>query len=197
MKSRKAAAVLALATLAAGCRSGRGGEAEAGVRVDSAKAIPRALADFRRTVPETRELGGGFASGRDTLVARFVSALERADTAAFMPMMMDRAEFAWLYYEHDPQARAPYELPPDLMWMQMMRQGEKGISRALEKFGGRPLGFRGYVCEREEARGPTRVWTGCRLDVTEADGRRVQARLFGGIIEHAGRYKIFSYANEL
>ncbi|HEX8904865.1 MAG TPA: hypothetical protein VF771_08500 [Longimicrobiaceae bacterium] len=198
MISRRACIALALAAAAvAGCRGAGDGEARAAVRVDSAQAIPRALAGFRRGVPETRELGGAFADSRDSLVARFAAALERADTAAFMPMMMDRAEFAWLYYDTDPQSKPPYELPPDLMWMQMMQQGEKGISRALGRFGGRPLAYRGYACEREYERGENRVWTLCRVDVADRDGRRAKPRLFGGIIERGGRYKIFSYANEL
>jgi hypothetical protein len=197
MTNRRVIAVLAIAVALGGCRGGRDGEAQAAVHVDSARAIPQALAEFRRSLPETRELGGAFATRRDSLVARFVAALERADTAAFVPMTMNRAEFAWLYYETDPQVRPPYELPPDLMWMQTMAQGEKGISRALRRFGGRPLGFRGYACARVDVRGPNRVWTQCRLEVAGRDGARVKARLFGGIIERGGRFKLFSYANEL
>jgi hypothetical protein len=181
----------------AGCREGGAGEARAAVRVDSARTVPQALTAFRAGLPETRALGGAFATDRDTLVARFVRALERADTAAFMPMMMSRAEFAWLYYATDPQARPPYELPPELMWAQTMAQGEKGISRALGRFGGRPLAFRGYACARDERRGPNRVWSGCALDLATADGIRARVRLFGGIVERGGRYKIVSYANEL
>lgn len=179
------------------CRRGDAGQARAAAPVDSARPAVQALAAFRAGIPETRELGGAWAGDRDTLVARFARALERADTAAFMPMMMNRAEFAWLYYEHDRQARPPYQLPPELMWSQVMAQGEQGITRALSRFGGRPLEYRGYACQAEERRGPNRVWTGCRLSVLDAAGRRVEARLFGGILERGGRYKIFSYANDL
>jgi hypothetical protein len=196
-RTRISAATLALIVLAAGCRAGKDGEAQAAVRVDSAVAVTRALADFRRTVPETRELGGRYAGNPDSLVARFVTALERSDSAAFMPMMMDRAEFAWLYYADDPQSRPPYELPPDIMWFQRMQQGEKGITRALQKFGGRPLAYRGYACADSATLGRNRVWRDCRLDVVDAAGERVKARLFGGIVERGGRYKILSYANEL
>lgn len=190
-------ATLAMAALSAGCRGGGEGEARAAVRVDSARPVPQALAEFRAGIPSVGELSGGFADGRDALVRRFVAALEASDSAAFMPMTLSRAEFAWLYYETDPQAKPPYELPPELMWSQAMQQGEKGISRALERFGGRSLAFRGYACAREEDRAPNRVWTDCRLDVATADGARVNVRLFGGIVERAGRFKILSYANEL
>jgi hypothetical protein len=195
MNSRRAVLVLALAVGA--CRGGDAGGASAAVPVDSARPATRALAAFRAGLPETRELGGAYATERDSLVARFAQALQRADTAAFMPMMMSRAEFAWLYYPYDPQSRPPYELPPELMWEQTMAQGERGITRALQRFGGRPLQHRGYACGQEAVRGPNRVWTDCRLDVLDAAGRRVKVRLFGGIVEHGGRFKLLSYANEL
>ena len=195
--SRRPIVALTLAALAAGCRGAGEGEARAAVRVDSARAVPQALTAFRAGLPRVSGLGGAYAGDRDALVRRFVAALEASDSAAFMPMMLSRAEFAWLYYETDPQAKPPYELPPGLMWSQAMQQGEKGISRALERFGGRPLAFRGYTCAREEVRAPNRVWTGCRLDVVSTDGARAKVRLFGGIVERGGRYKILSYANDL
>lgn len=196
MTSRSFAALAAVLLGLTACRGGDA-EARAAVTVDSARPASGALAQFRQSLPETRVLGGGFATDRDTLVARFVSALERADTSAFSPMMLDRAEFAWLYYETDPQAKPPYELPPELMWMQSMQQGERGIGRALARYGGRPLAFRGYTCERHEDRGSIEVWTDCRMDVVSDGGARMNVRLFGGIVEHAGRYKLLSFANEL
>jgi hypothetical protein len=197
MNRRIAIFALAAHVGLAACGRGAPREADAAVRVDSARAVPQALARFREGLPEARELGGGYAADRDTLVRRFVAALERADTAAFMPMMLSRAEFAWLVYPDDPQSRPPYELPPELMWFQSMQQGEKGIGRALTRFGGRPLDFRGYACAKDEPRGSSHVWSGCTLDIALADGTRSRVRLFGGIVERGGRYKLVSYANEL
>jgi len=198
MKTRSIAALAAaMMMLTAACRGGGAAEARAAVPVDSARPIPQALAQFRAPLPPVRELGGAFAENRDTLVRRFVAALEAADSAAFTPMMMNRAEFAWLYYETDPQAKPPYELLPDLMWSQTLQQGERGISRALTRFGGRALAYRGYTCAHDAARGPNHVWTDCRLSVVDADGNRIDVRLFGGILERGGRFKLLSYANEL
>ena len=194
---RRWMAILLGAGVMAGCRGGAAGEADAAVRVDSARAIPRALAEFRGQVPEVRELGGAYTVDRDSLVARFVAALERSDTAAFAPMAMSAAEFAWLYYADDPQAKPPYELPPDVMWFQRVEQGERGMSRALQRFGGRPLAYRGYACADSARLGANRVWRDCRVDVVGKDGTRAKVRLFGGIVERGGRYKLLSYANEL
>jgi len=195
--SRRWIAALALAALA-GCGRGEAAETDArAVPVDSARPMKLALDAFRAGLPPTRELGGSYAADRDSLVRRFVSALERSDTAAFMPMMMSRAEFAWLFYEHDPQSKPPYELPPEVMWMQGMQQGERGIARALRDHGGRALALAGYACERQEPRGAARLWTGCLLDLRREDGSREKVRLFGGILEHGGRYKFSSYANDL
>lgn len=185
-----------LAALGA-CRGADARARAAAAPVDSARPAARALAQFRQGLPETRELGGGFATNRDSLVARFVRALERADTTAFSPMMLSRAEFAWLYYETDPQAKPPYELPPEVMWMQSIQQGERGIGRALARFGGRPLAYQGFACDRHAPRGPITVWTGCSVSVLGEGGQRVSVQLFGGIVERGGRYKLLSYANDL
>ena len=197
MTSRGFAGLLGMLVGLAACRDGDAGARAAAPPVDSARPAAQVLAAFRQGLPETRELGGGYATDRDSLVARFVAALERADSAAFSPMMLDRAEFAWLYYETDPQAKPPYELPPEVMWMQSMQQGERGIGRALARFGGRPLEYRGYACGRHEDRGSIEVWTDCRLDVAGDGGGRVNVQLFGGIVGREGRYKLLSYANEL
>jgi hypothetical protein len=76
-----------------------------------------------------------------------------------------------------------------------VQSSEKGIGRALRRFGGERLVLRGYWCDAgPERQGPNLIWTGCvvRLDAAP-DG----LRLFGAIIERAGRFKFLSYANAL
>lgn len=192
------ALLLLLASSACGRGEAREGTPPPAAPVDSARATREALARFRAETPGTAaELGGAFATDRDTLVARVVRALERADTLAFEPMAVNRAEFAYLYYESNPQSRPPYELPPELMWMQMLEHNRKGVLRALDRFGGKPLGLRGYACEGEERQGENRVFTGCILRLRPEGGDTVSIRLFGAIIERGGRYKVLSYANDL
>ena len=164
--------------------------------VDSVFPPEEAMRRFRENLPVVSALKNAEPT-RDSLVRRFVRAVERSDTTALRRMVMTRAEFAHLYFPTSPHARPPAQQPPALVWFLHTQNSEKGVSRALDRYGGRPIGVRGYTCAspaRVEA-GNT-IWDDCRLHIgTGADTASI--RLFGGVIERAGRFKILSYANDL
>ncbi len=144
--------ILALACLApAAC----GGDGQAASRVSAHvdSVVPRAVevAQFRDGLIEPTELAGGAAS-RDALVRRYVTALERADTAGLAALAITRAEFAYLYYPTNPEALPPYDLGPGLMWFMLEQNSQKGLVHALEDRGGRPLGYEGYRCDSTPSR---------------------------------------------
>jgi hypothetical protein len=112
-------------------------------------------------------------------------------------MSVSAAEFGWLYYPHSMYVHPPHALDADVAWLLMAENSRKGIVRSLREYGARPLGFTGYRCDAEPTvAGPTRLWQGCVLDV-RMDGARVTMRFFGTILEHDGRFKFLSYANDL
>jgi hypothetical protein len=161
-------------------------------------AIADALNRFRGGLgaPPTG-LGAGASESRDALVERYVRALEDADTAAFGPMQVVPAEFAWLYYPHSRYVRPPHALDADVVWLLIAENARKGMLRALREYGARPLDYSSYRCADEPTDvGPTRLWDGCVLDVW-LDGAAVTMRFFGTILEHEGRFKFLSYANDL
>ena len=135
---------------------------------------------------------------RDSLVRGFVHALETRDSAALGRMLLDRGEFAYLYYPTNPQGLPPYDLNPDLLWFMLTSGSDKGIGRALEKRGGRSMGFAGYSCDSVPSRqGRNVVWGPCVVRHLGASGNSEGERLFGLIIERDGRYKFVSYSNRL
>lgn len=162
--------------------------------VDSAHAPAEALRRFRAGLPVSTRLAGG-DSARDALVHRFADAVERSDTAALRTMMMSRAEFAYLYYAVSPSAEPPTRQPPDLVWFLHVQNSQKGISRVLQRFGGATFDVRGYHCAAPRRAGANTVWDDCQLRMATGAGS-IERRMFGGIIERAGHYKIFSYAND-
>jgi hypothetical protein len=163
--------------------------------VDSILPIEEELRRFRAGTTEVSALGSSAAHSRDELVRRFVEAIARQDTAVLTALLVDRAEFAWLYYPHTVYSRKPYELSPGLVWFQMAQNSGKGLGRALHRFGGERLGVSGHRCDREpEQLGPNRIWAGC---VVQLAGRPDELSLFGAIIERAGRFKFVSYGNAL
>lgn len=152
------------------------------------------------------------ATSREELVQRFVSALEAGDTLALASLLLSRAEFAHLYYPSSKYAREPYQMSPALLWFIFGEKSHKGIGRALRRYGGRPLGYAGHSCDPEPSReGENRLWTRCVLHTTALHERPApesgtlntasppptNARLFGSIVERAGRFKFVSYTNPL
>lgn len=169
--------------------------APAGI-VDSVFPPEEAMRRFREKLPVVSELASAEPT-RDALVRRFVSAIERRDTATLRTMVMTRGEFAYLYYPTSPHARPPAQQPPALVWFLHTQSSEKGVSRALNRFGGRRIGVRGHTCSppaRVEAENV--IWDDCRLHIGTG-GDTSSIRLFGGVIERGGRFKILSYANDL
>jgi hypothetical protein len=184
-------------SLACGAEPGRDAvDIDAIAPPPSSESMAAALAHFRQGLPETHTLGSASTS-RDALVMRFVTALENADTAAFEGMMMNRAEFAWLFYPYTKHTRPPYEMEAELLWFFMIENGRKGIGRALREYGGNRLGYQGYHCAAEpEIEGPNRLWQGCVLRLGSNQGV-LEKRLFGSILEREGSFKFVSFSNDL
>lgn len=169
-----------------------------GAVVDSALPIDTLLARFRATVADTpTTLAGGEASA-EGLARAFVRAISANDTASIRRLVVNRAEFAWLYYPHTRFVRPPYEMGAELMWIQINEASEKGIVRTLRRYGGSTLRFEALSCpDSVTPEGPNRITTGCRVRFAAADSAARTLQLFGSLIERDGRWKFVSYANEL
>jgi hypothetical protein len=183
-----------LATIAA-CGGGKPDSASG--RIDSVIPADTALAQFRAGLAEPT----GFSSAApslDDLIARFVAALERADTAALVGLVMNRAEFAYLYYPTVPEARPPYDLSAGLLWFMIDGESRKGLGGLLDARAGAPLAVVDSYCEGEPRQyGPNRVWAPCFLRRVQSPGDTVTERLFGPIVARDGAFKFVSLANKL
>jgi hypothetical protein len=164
--------------------------------VDSVFPPAEAMRRFRENLPVPSTLENAERS-RDSLVHRFVRAVERRDSIALRAMVMSRAEFAYLYYPTSPHARPPTQQPPALVWFLHTQNSEKGVGRVLDRFGGRRMRVRGHTCaEPPRVEAKNLIWDDCRLHIGGgADTATV--RLFGGVIEREGRFKVLSYSNDL
>jgi hypothetical protein len=148
--------------------------------VDSIFPIEEEMRRFRAILgPEPTGLTGGAAS-LDELVARFARAVERADTAALVDMLMSRDEFGWLYYPTTRFTAPPYTLAPATVWFQIESGSSQGLARLMARLGGRPLAL-----ERHR----NRIWEGCIVRIP------FDATLFGSIVERDGVFKFVSYTN--
>lgn len=175
-------------------------EAESGRVVDSIFPMEEQIRRFQATVVDTPATFRGGASSRDELVEAFLEAVEARDIEALGKLVVDRAEYAFLYFPYSHFAEPPYELPPDILWFQTQNSQSRALSRLFRQMEEeeRVLDARGYRCEEDAlALGPTTGWADCFVLVTGRDGDLVDLRLFGTILMHEGRYKFLSLSNEL
>ena len=147
--------------------------------------------------PVRRALSGG-ESTREALVRSFLRALQTHDTATIRSLVLDRVEFADLYYPASRFSRAPYRTPVGLLWTRIQMNSEKGIVRATRRLAGQPTALIGVRCASPpETVGRSQLHDRCVTRYRTAAGDTASIRLFGSIIETAGRVKFFSYANDM
>lgn len=206
MKQRTRHFLIAAAiVIPAACSRSDSGTASQGVKtdpiapgstIDSIIPIAESLRRFREGLPVVTELGNA-APSRDSLVGTILGALERGDTTALAAMLVTRAEYAHLYFPTSVYASKPYELAPEIAWMLSAESSEKGRSRLVQRLGGLTLSSVGYRCGEPTAEGANRLWRECTVTFRESATSSVATRrLFGSIIEHGGRFKLLSFAND-
>jgi hypothetical protein len=165
--------------------------------IDSLLPVEEEIRRFKAAIggePVTALSGG--SDSRELLIARFTLAVERSDTAEFRKMIITAREFIDLIYPESPNTQPPYHQPPGFIWAQNQLVSSKGISRLLERRGGRHLNVLGVHCSLPPDRqGRNTLWVGCLLDTTDDASAGKRERLFGAIVERAGRWKFISYAN--
>jgi hypothetical protein len=188
-------ALVLIATLATAC-GGRDTKASTPIAAASAAVAPptieEELAAFRSGMTVQPQAIAGPPT-RDLLVRLFERALAKRDTSALRKLQLTREEFAYLYYPDSKMARPPYELGPDMMWMQIQSQSNRGFQRLLERHGGRKLVVRGLECQPPDRENAVIIHN-CGVR-TDGDLAGKAEQLFGSIIERDGRFKFVGFAN--
>lgn len=172
-------------------------EPAARVVVDSARPMPELIARFQAASGSRPESLAGGSPAIEPLVRRYVTALQRSDTGTLRELAVSRAEYAHLVFPGSVMARPPYELDPEVAWMLLVLESEKGLGRALALLEARRVAYSGFRCPEPVANGGGHSWRGCSVALRLADGSTRAAQLFGEIVEVGGRHKFLSYANPL
>lgn len=162
--------------------------AASGGTVDSILPVAEMLARFQATTSGSVDSISRGSTSIDALVSRFAVAIAKRDTAAFNAMLIDRAEFAWLYYPDSKMSKPPYEAPPGLLWDQMLSGSDEGIRKAMARFGATGLAATAVQCPTVSIEGRNRLHSDCLVS---------GERPFSTILERDGRFKFLSYANRL
>lgn len=196
-----AALVLSAAFVFMGACSDRPGSAAAATPASSGQggspySIDSALTLFRVGLEPVAELESAQPT-IDSTIRRFARMVERRDTAAMRAIVMTRREFAYLYYPTSPFTRAPTMQEPALAWFLHINNSQKGATRLLDRFADKPVNVVSNVCKGPaRIEGLNRLWDDCVQRIVEGTDTTV-IRLFGGIYERNGRFKVLSYSNDL
>ncbi|MDZ4259656.1 MAG: hypothetical protein U0974_03795 [Gemmatimonadales bacterium] len=196
-----------LLTLLSACTGGAEPEAIAtdpdrpwrlpGDAIDSILPMEVMLTQFRTGMESPATLRSP-AKDREELARQFLKAVAAGDSTTLSALLVNRAEFAWLLFPDHLYALPPYELDPAIYWLQIQASSAKGSARVLERYGRRPLEFRGLDCVRDTVQfvtGPTVAWAPCTVTYRGNDSTLTR-RLFGTIVERDGVAKFMGYATE-
>jgi hypothetical protein len=169
----------------------------AGGVVDSILPIPEQLRRFREALPPTDTLLHASQS-RDALVARWAAAIAKNDTTDLNAMVMNRREFAWLFYPDSPMSKAPYEAPPQLLWGQLLASSNKGATQLVSRFGGSRVTVSRLRCPTPpDTQGANLQHSKCEARLAAPGKQTVDGILFGTIIERDGRFKFVGLSTDL
>lgn len=130
----------------------------------------------------------------EALVQRYWRTLVRGDSLALTPLVVNKAEFAYLYFpESDEPANG---MQPHVSWLLLANNGGRGLARALESARGSDSSATvTVVCSREaRALGANRLHGPCGV---VRPGVRDTLWLAAHILERDGTFKLMSFANEL
>lgn len=165
--------------------------------VDSILPIAEQLQRFTAgmVAPDTLRFA---APSREALVNRWLTAVAGSDTAALNALLLDRAEFAFLYYPTAAVSKPPYEAPPQLLWSQILAASNDGVPKVLARMAGQSVALQQISCpDSVQTEGRNVLHSNCQLTVRIGQGAPVTARFFGTVFERDGRFKFLGYANGL
>lgn len=167
-----------------------------GYVVDSVFSPEENLRRFQATVsgPVPQRLSGG-APSTDALIRRYWDLLVAKDTLAMTPLIVSRAEYAYLYFPES--VEGANGMPPHIGWELILSQTGRGLTRALLAAGRGPATVLRTECSSTPVRmGRSTVYGPCGVVVRRA-GFEETIWLAKTLIERDGVHKLLGLQNEL
>jgi hypothetical protein len=130
----------------------------------------------------------------DGLASEVLAALEQRDAARLQQLALNEDEFRDVVWPELPAARPERNLTADYVWRDLHAKSRVGLEALIAEYGGKPLQL-----VRVEYQGETTqhrsflVRRDAVVIARNGDGQEQRLRLFGSVVERAGRFKIFSY----
>jgi hypothetical protein len=169
-----------------------------GYIVDSVLPMEEELRRFRAGMDhQPTSLVHGLHSA-EAAVQSLLSAAAKSDTAVLRQLHISREEFAFLYFPSSKFSKPPYELAPGLVWFQLTLESGKGITKLIAQVTNSEPDLDRIECSGlARIEGENRILSNCVTFWRSNTGAMRSGRIFGDMIERAGRIKFLSYANDL
>jgi hypothetical protein len=167
-----------------------------GYVVDSVFSPEENLRRFQATVtgPAPTRLRGGAAS-TDALMRNYWALLVARDTLAMTPLIVSRAEYAYLYFPES--IEGANGMPPHIGWELILSQTGRGLTRALTAASrGDATVLRTECSDTPQRAGRNTVYGPCGV-VIRRNGIEETIWLTKTLIERDGVHKLLGLQNEL
>ena len=133
----------------------------------------------------------------EALARAVLDAIEKRNVDALLMLALDKEEFTEHVWPELPAARPERNLTVNYVWGDLQRKSNVTLHKTLAAHGGTHyvltgIRFLGETTEYESFR----VHRESELSVKGDSGEEQRVRLFGSVIEKAGKYKVFSYVTE-
>lgn len=167
-----------------------------GYVIDSVFTPEENLRRFQSTVigaPPTRLSGG--ARSTDDLLRQYWALLSTADTLNMSPLVVSRAEYAFLYFPESEEG--PNGMPPHIGWELIVRQSGRGLFRALVIAQREPSPVLRTECSDTPRKvGKSTIYGPCGV-VIMRNGVEETIWVAKTLIERDGIHKLMGLQNEL
>lgn len=168
----------------------------AGYVIDSVFSPEENLRRFQATVagaPPTSLQDG--ARSTDELLRRYWTLLAASDTMAMRPLIVSRAEYAYVYFPESGEGEAG--MPPHIGWELLLAQTGRGLTRALVAAGRAPASVEGTVCSAARRQvGRSTIYGPCGV-IVRRSATRDTVWLATTLIARDGVHKLMGLQNEL
>ncbi len=167
-----------------------------GYVIDSVFTPEENLRRFQATVtgPVPQRLTGG-APSTDALLRRYWALLAAGDTLGMTPLIVSRAEYAYLYAPFAPEVASG--MPPHIGWELILSQTGRGLVRALAHAKANPGAVVGTACsDAPRAVGSGQLYGPCGV-VIDAGQRRDTIWVAKSLFTRDGVHKLIGLQNEL
>ncbi len=167
-----------------------------GYVIDSVFSPEENLRRFQLTVsaPADGRLRGG-APTTDALLRQYWDLLVASDTLAMSPLIVSRAEYAYLYFPESLEGASG--MPPAVGWELIVRQSGRGLARALDQARRAPATVLRTTCSDTPRKiGRLTLYGPCGV-VIRRGGAEETLWLVKSLLERDGVHKMLGLQNEL